>query len=324
LFDDRADWIHFNSIDYNTSLDQILISSRHLSEIYIIDHSITTEEASSDLGDLKFRWGNPQAHDEGDVNDQIFFGQHSAHWVPEGLPDQNKIMVFNNGFTRNFTTIEFLEPELDSNNNYLLNDGVYLPLNSQLIYQAPNPTDFYASFISSAYQLNNGNVLINNGPIGELFEINTSNDIVWKYINPILLNGTVLSQEDNAGGINSRFFRARKYALDYSAFDGRDLTPSDPIELNPISENCNLLSTEAFAINKVSIFPNPALNNLTIRNINSSISNYSIITVQGKILAKGQLNNTNSIDINFLTKGLYFIKLSNNSHDKMVVKFIKS
>ena len=31
-----ADWLHFNSIDYNVGLDQILLGSRHHNEIYII------------------------------------------------------------------------------------------------------------------------------------------------------------------------------------------------------------------------------------------------------------------------------------------------
>ena len=39
----NGDWMHINAIDYNPVLDQIVISSRLQNEIYIIDHSTTTE-----------------------------------------------------------------------------------------------------------------------------------------------------------------------------------------------------------------------------------------------------------------------------------------
>jgi hypothetical protein len=69
-----ANWMHINSVQYNESLDQIILSSKTLSEIYIIDHSTTTAEAQTNLGgtygkggDLLYRWGNPISYKQGEA-----------------------------------------------------------------------------------------------------------------------------------------------------------------------------------------------------------------------------------------------------------------
>ena len=99
-----GDWTHINAIDYNPDLDQIMLSPRHFSELWIIDHSVTTQEArghsggnSGMGGDLLYRWGNPRAYRHGDADDQRIFWQHQTHWIPPGLPGAGNILLFSNG-----------------------------------------------------------------------------------------------------------------------------------------------------------------------------------------------------------------------------------
>ena len=103
----NADWTHINAVAYNADLDQIVISVHAFSEIWIIDHSTTTEEAAGHTGgkrgkggDLLYRWGNPRAYRAGTNVDQKLFVQHNAHWIPKGLPGEGHMLVFNNGNRR--------------------------------------------------------------------------------------------------------------------------------------------------------------------------------------------------------------------------------
>lgn len=85
------DWIHMNAIDYNAELDQILVGANYFNEVWVIDHSTTTEEAAGHSGgrqgkggDLLYRWGNPVAYDRGSTADRVFFYIHGAQWVEPG------------------------------------------------------------------------------------------------------------------------------------------------------------------------------------------------------------------------------------------------
>ena len=247
----KKDWMHCNSISYNPVLDEILISSRSMSEIYIIDHSTTTQQASSNIGgnhnkggDIIFRWGNPEVYNRGLSNDKKFFGQHDASWIPEGFIDGGKIMVFNNGQSRGYSSIDIINPLKDVSGNYLYNnDSIFMPSSLDWTYIDSIPQNFYSSYISGSQRLENGNTLICDGAYGRFFEIDSQKNIVWDYINPVLSN-SILSQGDpipnSQNGTTNSVFRCTRFAYDYSAFNNRNLIPGSPIELNSISFNCQL------------------------------------------------------------------------------------
>jgi hypothetical protein len=192
-----ADWNHINSIDYNPELDQIIVSAHNFSELWIIDHSTTTAEATAHSGgnsnmggDLLYRWGNPQVYDSGSAADQTLFVQHDAEWIDIGLPGEGNILIFNNGMGRpdgNYSTIVEITPSLKADGTYEITPGQsYAPESAFWTYTAKNPTDFYGSKISGSQRLPNGNTLICEGTTGVFFEANMNGDIVWSYINPII------------------------------------------------------------------------------------------------------------------------------------------
>jgi hypothetical protein len=240
-----ADWNHINAVDYNEAFNQIILSVRHFSEIWVIDHSTTTEEAAGHFGgnsgmggDLLYRWGNPQTYDAGNAGDRKLFVQHDSHWIESGSPGEGNILIFNNGRSRpggSYSTIDEIVPPVDQNGNYSKNAGApYEPENLVWTYVSPIPGEFFAANVSGSQRQSNGNTLICNGPTGNFFEVTNEGELVWQYVNPVISTGPVY-YEDPIQGTQNWVFRAYRYRPDYSGFDGRDLTPGDPIELYPTS-----------------------------------------------------------------------------------------
>lgn len=238
-----AFWNHMNSIAYNASLDQIVLSVRGCSEIWIIDHSTTTEEASGHRGgrqdkggDLLYRWGNPAAYGRGNEADRQLFQQHDADWIPDGLPGEGHILLFNNGLERGYSSVDEIELPVDENGRYTMGaNGIFGPVATAWRYVAPNPDDFYSPEISGAQRLPNGNTLVCAGVLGTFFEVTAQGKVAWKYVNPVVRGGTLAQGEtpgvDDRGHYLNAVFKVHRYPLDYPAFSGRKIGEGAPIEL---------------------------------------------------------------------------------------------
>ena len=238
-----AFWNHVNSIAYNAKLDQIVISARGNDEIWFVDHSTTTAQAAGHAGgfhgkggDLIYRWGNPAAYKRGAARDAQLNQQHDAEWIPDGSPGAGHVTIFNNGYTRGYTSIEEIVLPLDASGHYVIGLGKpYGPEKPVWHYEAKNRSDFFSSEISSAQRLPNGDTLICAGVVGHLFEVTAAGEMVWQYVDPAVRGGILAQGElpgkDVRGHLFNAIFKAYRYAPDYPGLAGRDLTPKGVIEL---------------------------------------------------------------------------------------------
>ena len=318
----NPDWIHLNSIDYNAELDQILLSSHNLSEIWVIDHSTSTAEAATHTGgnsgkggDILYRWGNPAAYQRGTSGDRKFYSQHHASWIPQGYPSAGNILVFNNGLNRpggNYTSIDMIETPVDIQGQYPIGaTTAYLPDTLFWTYTDPIPTDFYANKIGGAYELSDGSFIITNGPKGTFFEIDANKETVWKYINPV--NAGIMSQ--GATPVNNSVFRCNFYESSYTAFASQTLVPQGEIELNPISPSiCDsiLSSIDQTGIVDMRIYPNPATTELHFP-ISAGTLDIEVFDIYGtSILHDNNANNVLRLD--GLESGIYLLKIYSRSN----------
>lgn len=319
----NPDWQHINSIAYNEDLDQILLSSPFWNEIYIIDHSTTTAEASSHSGgnsgrggDILWRWGNPEMYGVGDSTDQQFYFQHDAHWINSSYPHGDKIIVFNNGQNRpidDYSTVDIVQPSILPNGDYEMNGGTFLPASPDYIYTAPNPTDFYSRIISSADMLPNGNIIIDEGVKGHYFEIDSLENIVWDYVNPVVAD-SILEQGETipgVGNLQNMTFRVRRLAHDFSGVTSLSLVNQGPIELFPIPNSCvTQIGIEELEKNDLFVYPSPASDFIHFSQDVSDMS-YTMTNSIGQTISSGQIQGE-QIEISQLESGYYFILLEGN------------
>ncbi|MBM3889405.1 MAG: hypothetical protein FJ388_09790, partial [Verrucomicrobia bacterium] len=201
-----AFWNHMNSLDYNAELVQIVLSVRGCNEIWIIDHSTTTQQAAGSTGgkhgkggDLIYRWGNPAAYKRGTIKDKQLVQQHDALWIPDGYPGAGHMTIFNNGYDRGWSSVEEIVLPMDASGRYILEPGkTYGPDKPVWHYEAKNRTDFFSAEISGAHRLPNGNTLICGGIVGNLFEVTPAGEMVWQYVNPMVRQG-ILAQGELPG-----------------------------------------------------------------------------------------------------------------------------
>lgn len=317
-----------NGMDYNPTLDQIVLSVRKMSEIIIIDHSTTTEEAAGHTGgtyekggDILYRWGNPQNYDRGTDDDRILFFQHNPNWITEG-PLEGQIVCYNNGLNRpgvglsdNYSTVPIIQPPLDANSSYILEDGLpYMPLQAPIEYsKVHTDTPFFSAYTSGAQQLPNGNIFITEGVDGRLLEIDSAGELVWEYTVPS----------------SSYLFRANRYEIDYAAFVDRDMAPDGTVVPNDFSfYDCTLYGetntqtiitdSDNFKVSFKDIDKELAISNVFGRSFS-----FGIFNMQGQSLIQQNATAQTQLNLGHLAKGMYVLRIDDHkSNDGLTKKII--
>jgi len=347
----KADWNHTNGVDYNDELDQIVLSVRAFSELWVIDHSTTTAEAaghsggnSGKGGDLLYRWGNPEAYQAGDESDRKFYGQHDSQWIASGFPGDGNILTFNNGGRRpegSFSTVDEIVPPVNEQGDYAYTPGEpYAPEEQIWIYMAENPEDFFSRAISGAERMPNGNTLICSGNWGTFFEVTPAGEIVWLYINPVVSDGPIhqgeeIPEQPHGNGTFNMVFKIRRYAPDFPGFEGHDLTPGDPIELDPISADYPYPSIHQL-LTVDTVYPNPFSANTTLLyTLNASaMVSWSISDLCGRVLYStgGEYQSSGDHvlrwygrDMNggYSSNGVYIMRISAHDDSGNVINSVK-
>ncbi len=309
-----TDFIHLNGIDYNATLDQIIISSRNMSEIYIIDHSTTMAEAAGHTGgnfgrggDLLWHWGNPLVYQAGGTPDQQLFKQHDPRWVEDGYPDAGKISVFNNeaGGSNSESTVVLLEPTINGTTYEMLNNR-FLPEQFDWSWGGNVVGEvLYEGKKCGVQVLSNGNMLVAQSSLGQMFELTRQGEVIWVYRNPA--GQTVYPQfYDPISGQND-VFKANKYEPDYPGLNGMNLDGTGIIENeNEVSQGCLVLSAEEMAEATLELSPNPVIDILHISG--PMVTSVEVCGMDGNGLVVTSGSMIGELDLSGLSSGVYILR----------------
>jgi hypothetical protein len=296
-----GDWIHANAISYHEERDQILISARNFNEIWVIDHSTTTEEAASHEGgiygkggDLLYRWGNPEAYNRGTEYDRKLFRQHNAQWIPDSLPHGGKVMVYNNGIDRpdgEYSSIDIIDVPINADGSYTVPTTLAPYPPSDVYSSFSEPDSFFSGIMSSGQMQANGNILICEGTSGRFFEVDSLGNTVWEYINPVGSGGP-RPQGQVPEGFGAWVFKIQRYAKHYIGFQNQNMASSAPIETSPIPYPCDTIGDiiiDAPLVNQapesLQIHQMPQQLHITLANANNlHKQTLSIYDIYGRIM----------------------------------------
>jgi len=205
----------------------VVLSTPHLGEVWIIDHSTTTEEAAGSSGgrwghggDLLYRWGNPKLYGAGGEAEHWLDYQHNPTWIDAGPGNELRLLVFNNGMHREAedSRVEELVLPFDPKRGFLREPGAaFGPKLPAWTYV--DPKTFYSPYISGAQRLPNGNTLICAGVPGRVFEVTAAGEIVWEFLNPHGGDHPAPTQAGQAP--RTALFRATRIAKDHPGLAGR-------------------------------------------------------------------------------------------------------
>ena len=178
---DSGDIMHANGIDYDPVKNVIYISVNIYSEVWVIDHSTTIEEATTNLGgsygkggDLLYRFGNPEAYNN-TYGERLFYNNHFPNFLEDGEPGAGNVLIFVNK-DKNADQSAVYELKMPAVFDLVPNSS-----NEPKIEWSFTDTELFNGKVSGAVRLKNGNTLICEGDYG-FWEVTPLGEIAWKYV----------------------------------------------------------------------------------------------------------------------------------------------
>ena len=246
----QDDWMHINSVSYvgpnrwcpdpeedeadeapcdlRFHPDNVIWNARNANIIAIVArHDHPNDDWKS--GDIVWRVG-PDYGDAPGKLDQII-GIHHAHMIPQGLPGAGNILVFDNGgnaadgFGSGYGADENGDPAFPNKFRSYSRIIEFDPVTLDVVWSYERPgsipepgenfAPFFSPFGSGMQRLENGNTLISEALTGRMFEVTSTGELVWEFVNPFGPFPPYGDPSQGLFGIGNLSYRAYRIPLDW-------------------------------------------------------------------------------------------------------------
>lgn len=176
----EGNFMHANGFDYDHENDLVYVSINFYSEVWVIDHSTSTEEASSNSGgnynkggDLVYRFGNPSVY-KNDIGERLFFNNHFPNILENNELGKGNVLIYVNNHKDGLEQSTVYELKIPSLELFPNQD------NEPSIVWSYTDSELYSPIVSGAVRLTNGNTLITEGRYG-YWEVTEDGELVWEF-----------------------------------------------------------------------------------------------------------------------------------------------
>ncbi|MCF6130326.1 T9SS type A sorting domain-containing protein [Flavobacterium sp. AS60] len=292
------------------------------SKIIVVGYRIYgSSSPESGKDDWIFRMNSDASTDSTFSDDGSFTTNVGSYWASnsrsansEFIKDNGQILVIGQGgdyFTKKFMVYE------------LSTDGVLMNAAMPVFFQKTN-----YNIANKVVRDNDGKFILAGsilhysagGSFGML-KIDSNNSIDTAFGTNGWITHTDQTATSSFGGINDLKVQPADNKIVIAG-----MTAANVVTIaRYLNTTTTALHSDDFQVeHQVQVFPNPADDNLNIRIEDNSLLNeeYAIADLNGRILAKGVLNNpTSIINIEKLSKGMYFLIIAKGN---LTEKFIKN
>jgi hypothetical protein len=198
----KGDIMHANGITYDPEKKLIFLTINWFSEVWVIDHSTSTEEAAGHVGgnynkggDLVYRFGNPGAYNNSE-GEPLFDNVHTPYFVDYGADPYTHLLVFSNKMGGKEQSIVY---ELDLSGEFALKPQT--DNEPRVVWSFTDP-ELFGGKVSGAARQANGNTLITEGDYG-IWEVTPDKEVVWKFKGEGAFFWRAYPYDRNAAGIRA-------------------------------------------------------------------------------------------------------------------------